>query len=401
MEIRPQSLRDKAHVTILDLGSDKLRCMNFNLINSSELEVTGFAEVPAVGIKGGIAINIEKAKRSLLGVIEATEKVSDEGIEDIYIIISDPSITGKQYRAKLEVDNKKISEVDAELLRKKVAEKISTPIIHMVQQECLIDGVQEVSNPIGMYGKSLSASFYVITGIRTMMLNLENLISQCNLRFAGCAFSPYVSGYSVLSEDEREVGAIIVEMGAASTSMAVFKSGKVQFISSIPVGGSHVSKDIAFGLNVGISIAESLKKDCAHLLLDRNSESNRIDISGYSDLVHQQDVSIREIADMAVPRLEEIFEMAHEKVKDSNFSTVVLTGGGSKITQIRRIAEKIFMKKVRVQGDFRVRDVVYGSEYSSVFGLAAILRDFRKESMQKKPIGYIRRILEAVSIRIG
>ncbi|QHD65167.1 cell division protein FtsA [Neorickettsia findlayensis] len=399
MEIRLQSLHDGARFTILDLGSDRLKCATFKFTNSGELDLVGAAEVPTVGIRGGAVINIEKAKRSITDVLEAAERVSDEAIDGVYVITSDTSIAGRHYGEKIEIKDKKISVADVELIKKKIADRVSTPIIHMSQQECFIDGVQSVSNPVGMYGRCLSASFYVVSGIKTMMLNLENLISQCNLRFLGCSFAPYSGGYSVLSNDEKEVGALVVDMGAVSTTSAVFKDGRVCHVAGVPIGGSHVSKDIAFGLNIGVSSADLLKKDRAALFLDKNNENNRVDLSLFSDVSHLKEISMREIADMVIPRLEETFELLNEKVKDVNFSTVVLTGGGSKIGNIKHIAEKVFSKKVRTHGNTKARNTHYGPEYSAIFGLATMILDLRKEALEKKSVGYIRRILNAVYIK--
>lgn len=399
MEIRPQSLRGRTHFTILDLGSDKLKCASFKFTNSGEFDLVASAEVVTAGVRGGAVVNIERAKSSIGDVLEATEKISDESIDELYVITSDNTVTGRYYREKIEVNDRKVSIADVEFLRKNIAGKVSSPIVHMSQQECYIDGVQSVSNPVGMYGNSLGALFYVVSGIKTMMLNLENLISQCNLGFLGCAFAPYISGYSVLSSDEKDIGALVVDMGAASTTAAIFKDGRVCDIAAVPIGGLHVSKDIAFGLNIGLSSAELLKKDRSALFLDKNNEANRVDLSLFSDVSNLKDISIREIADMVVPRLEEIFELLIEKLEDINFSTVVLTGGGSRIGHIKHVAERIFLKKVRTQGNIKVRNMHYGPEYSAIFGLATLLLGFHRESLEKKSVSYIRKILNAVSMR--
>lgn len=399
MEINSNTSFDKKNITIIDVGSDKLKCINFNISRNGDIVILAKAEYYSDGIRGGNVLNVDSAKRAINSVTETTETLSEQIVDEIFINIADCGMKSQHYRAKIETNNRKITVADIVALQKQVTDKLDSQVIHAILLDCHIDGIQEVSNPVGMYGKTVNSSFNIVTLYKTLILNLENTIAQCNLKLKGCVVSAYSAGYLALSKDEKEFGSAVIDIGAYYTSVGIFKKGKFISAFNIPVGGAHISKDLACGLNVGFAIAEKIKKTCANFILDSKGDE-KIDLSTISNGTVVSEVNFSDIADIIKPRLEEIFEMIQAKITNYRISRAVITGGGGKIFGIEKIATEILSVKTRAQDNFTINDVLYTTEYTSLIGLMKIIQDvYAQKNDERSSTGYFSKLLKAFSLK--
>lgn len=398
MEINSTTLTNRKSFAVLDIGSSKLKCISFSLNKNNDITILAKSEQSSNGIKGGSLLNVTKARETINQIIETVEKNSEENIDEIFVNFSDCGMQAKVFRAKIDINNKKVTENEILLLKKQVYAKLELPVIHIIPIDYHIDGVQEVSNPIGMYGKTLSASFQVITAFKTLLLNLENCLAQCSLKLKGCSVSAYTAALACLSPDDKELGTAVIDIGGYYTAIGIFQQGSFIYAFSLPIGGIHISRDIACGLNINFAAAEQVKKTYSNILLESDAKV-KIDLSAISESVSVKEVGASDIMDISKPRIEEILEMIEEKIKGYNLSQVILTGGGSKIANIEKLAAETFKLPVRLKDVYQFHNYNCGPEYSAAIGLLKLLQEgCRENNANNSGKSYFSKIMKVLNL---
>lgn len=364
----------KSSFAILDVGSYRVACMLVS-IKGGALKVLAISQVDSRGIDGGAISNFARAKQSIMLALEQAEKIAEESIDSVYVNVANCGLKSRSIVSGIDMVGKNITENDIVHLMRQITEKLDELIVQVIPLEYHIDGIQEVSNPIGMYGNRLTVNAHVLTANKTLILNLEHCLNQCNVQLKHCFFSSSTSGIASLTEDEKELGVAIVDMGGSYVSIGVFKKGNLCAADVINVGGIHITRDLASGLGVSLVNAEKIKRIYGSATVNNDTDIN---FNTISDSVNDLNISPSDIVDIIRPRIEEILELVYFKIAKHKVGTVVISGGGSKIWGIEEVAKEVLGTNVR--SGYLTRNIEnfednYNPSLASSMGLAVMLME--------------------------
>lgn len=388
----------------LDIGSSKVCCLIAHITpKNKKIEIVGYGYNASKGIKNGVITDIDQATLSVCNAVEDAEQKANERINSLIINISGDKTQSFIRQNTIQLHrNRPISEQDIEKLISQSLSKIKAQdaeAVHCVPMNYTVDKREIVKNPLGCYAETLGLN--MLFGFYPSLLykNLANVIENSHLEIALKTFSGYASALACLVEDEKEIGATVVDIGGGTTSITTFKNGYPVYFATLPVGGNNITNDIAWGLTTSFSHAEDLKirQGCAFLI--SQDELKTIDIYPVGE---EDDNSIRQIPksdliNIIVPRVEEIFEMVAKKLeeeglKDVSNHRVVLTGGCSSLSGIRDVAALILNKQVRIGIPRNIPNIptnLYDPKYSTVLGMILFAINCKERSFQANSSGSI------------
>lgn len=344
-------------ISILDIGSTKIICFVVRMDVSGQSEVVGIGHQVSQGFRAGTITDIKQAESSILASIEAAEKMAGENVDRIIINISG-KIMSHHRTTHAPLGPSPISEKDIARILHHSLEQFNQPemeLIHTLPLDYSIDGTDGIKDPVGMVGKQLTSKLHLITAPATTMVNLVNCLARCQLTVADYIVSPYAAGLACLTQDEMDLGCTIIDMGGGSTSFALFKSGNMLYADSIPVGGKHVTSDIARGLSTDLLNAERIKTLYGHAISNAADHKEMLNVPyiGEDDEMGMHNIPRSVLGDIIAPRLEETLEMVKEKINASGFEyltgkNIVITGGASQLMGLKEMAGQILGKHVRI-----------------------------------------------------
>ncbi len=357
-------------ITALDIGSSKIVCMIAYADAAGKIKVAGIGHQISQGIRSGMIIDIKKAESSILGAVNAAEKMAGETIDKAIINISPNSLGSRIVSIETKISGHEVTEMDITHIIQQGCEQCAaeeTKIIHCIPIYYTIDDSPGIKDPKGMFGEKLSTELHVITASATSVRNLTNCLARCHLDVEDYVVSSYMSGLACLTEDEKNLGVILLDIGAGSTSIAMFAEGVLVYADSIALGGDHITRDIARGLGTSITGAERIKTLYGAVVATQADEHESIEIP-QDDLQHdmQPEVNFENrythgesyisralLTSIIKPRVEEILEMVRRNLEIKGFyqvsgPRVVLTGGSAQLQGIRELTSHIFNKHVRV-----------------------------------------------------
>ncbi|QXK91616.1 cell division protein FtsA [Neoehrlichia mikurensis] len=336
---------------ILDMGSTKMVCFAVKM-NNGVPEIIGIGHKAADGINGGAITNMQHASYSVLSSIDLAEQIAEQTIDQVYINISGCGVSSFNVVNEINSTVHEISDRDIKRIVLQTYEKCcdNNVIVHNIPIAYHLDNVSSITELKGLYGSKLRADMHVVTASKLALLNIENCITNSNLSMAGCIVESYASGLACLTEDEKELGTVIVDIGGSYTSIGIFDKGKFVYADSVPLGGVHVTRDIAYGLYTSVKSAERIKILHGNIMLtsaDKNYviEAENDDYDGELISVMKSD-----LIGIIRPRIEEILELVKDKLeKQKNIvRKVVITGGCSQLTSMKEIASYVLNKQVRI-----------------------------------------------------
>lgn len=337
---------------VLDIGTTKVICLIVKIGGNFSCKIIGTGYKVAEGINGGSIVNAKQASYSISSTIGLAEEVSEETVDQIYVNFSGCSISSFNVYNEIIASNHEISDRDIKRVVFQTFEKYveENVIIHNIPLKYHLDDMTDIKEVSGLYGKRLSADVNVVTASRSALTNIENCIANNGgLSMAGCIASAYSSGLACLSEDEKELGTAIVDIGGGYTSIGIFKRGKLVYVNSIPIGGIYITRDIAYGLCTNIENAERIKILYGSTIVTSIDENEYITVqSNENDEPNQ--IPKSELINIIRPRVEEILELVREEFQEQKdpINKVVITGGTSKLASMKEIAGYIFNKQVRI-----------------------------------------------------
>lgn len=338
--------------TVLDIGTTKIVCLIVKINSNLSYKIIGTGYKSAEGISGGSITDAKHASYSISSTVGLAEQVSEETIDQIYVNvagcgISSFNVHNEIIAANHEILDRDIKRVVFQTFEKYIEENV---IIHNIPLKYHLDDMTDIKEVSGLYGKRLSADVNVVTASRPALTNIENCITNnSGISMAGCVASAYSAGLACLSEDEKELGTAIVDIGGGCTAIGIFKRGKLVYTSSIPIGGVHITRDIAYGLCTSIEHAERIKILYGSTIITSIDENEYITVqSNESDESTQ--VLKSELVNIIRPRIEEILELIRDQFQEQKnpINKVVITGGTSYLASIKEIASHIFNKQVRI-----------------------------------------------------
>ncbi|NKI95581.1 cell division protein FtsA [Rhizobacter sp. SG703] len=337
----------------LDIGTAKVMAVVAEVLPDGELRVAGLGIASAHGLKRGVVVNIDATVQSIQQALKEAEMMADCKITRVYTGITGSHIRGQNSTGMVIVRDKEVTPVDVARVVE-TAKAINIPndqrLLLVEPQEFVIDG-HEVKEPIGMSGGRLEVKVHIVTGAQSAAENIVKCVRRCGLEVDQLVLNPSASSHAVLTEDEKDLGVALVDIGAGTTDVAIFTDGAIRHTAVIPIAGDLITSDIAMALRTPTKDAEEIKVEygvAKQLLAD---PSENLEVPGLGDRPPRM-LSRQALAGVIEPRVEEIFSLVHQVIRESGYeellsSGIVLTGGAAVMPGMVELGEDIFLKPVR------------------------------------------------------
>ncbi len=339
----------------LDIGTSKVLAIVGEVNAEGDVEIIGYGHHPATGMRKGVVANIEETVTAIQRAVEEAELMAGCQIYSVFAGIAGAHINSFNSHGVVAVRDGEVDENDLDRViesAKAVAIPNDQSILHVLPQEYIIDGQEGIRHPIGMNGIRLEANLHMVTASVSAEKNIEKCIRRCGLEVDDIILEQLASCESVLTEDEKELGVCLVDIGGGTTDIAVYSEGAVRHTAVIPVAGDQITNDIAIALRTPTASAEDLKKRYACALRQLAPHDESIEVQTVGDRPPRK-LSKQTLAEVVEPRIEELFELIRLDLRRNGFeslirSGVVLTGGSSKMEGMVDLAEEIFHLPVRL-----------------------------------------------------
>jgi cell division protein FtsA len=365
----------------LDLGTSKVAVVIAEADEYGQLNVDGVGDVPAEGLRKGVIVNIEKSVHAIQTAMVGAERMAGVRGESVVVSLAGPHLTSQNSRGVVAVSRPNREIVDEDIERAvDAARAISVPndrqVIHVLPRTFTVDGQEGVKDAIGMTGHRLEVETHIVTGSQTAVQNVIKCVHQAGFDVEDVVSQGLASGEGVLSPNEVDLGVCLVDIGAGTTDVVVYNEGCALHYAVLPVGGNHVTNDIAIGLRTTLLEAETLKLNYGHTLPEVIPSEERIDIRQVGG-DRLQPTPRRYLAEIIGPRMREIFQLAREEVRRSGYdgllpAGVVITGGGARLMGTTDAAQSVFDSAVRLglpTGIGGLADRVAGPSHAAAVGL--------------------------------
>lgn len=341
----------------LDIGTTKIACLVGKRNEHGKIEILGMGKAPSVGVKRGVVSNIDNTVRSIQEAVEEAEEKSGYRISHVHVGIAGQHIRSLQHRGMITRDNidQEIDQSDIDHLIEDMYKLVLPPgeeIIHVLPQEYIVDNEQGIKNPIGMAGSRLEANFHIITGQVAAVKNIQKCVAKAGLEVEELILEPLASAESVLSDEEKEAGIVLVDIGGGTTDIAIFQDDIIRHTAVIPFGGDIITEDIKEGCTIIQRQAEQLKVKFGSALAQESQENEIVCIPGLRGR-DPKEISIKNLANIIQARMEEIIEHIYYEIKNSGsekklIGGIAVTGGGSQLKHITQLMEYITGMDTRI-----------------------------------------------------
>ncbi len=373
------SAQDKRLIVGLDIGTSKVVAMVGEVSPDGDIEVVGIGSHPSKGLKKGVVVNIESTVQSIQRAVEEAELMAGCQIHSVYVGIAGSHIRSLNSHGIVAIKDKEVFGHDLERVidaAQAVAIPADQKILHILPQEYVIDNQEGIKEPLGMSGVRLEAKVHLVTCAANAAQNIEKCIRRCGLDVDEIILEQLASSYSVLTEDERDLGVCLVDIGGGTTDIAIFTDGSIRHTGVIPIAGDQVTNDIAMALRTPTQHAEEIKIKYACALTQLAGDQETIKVPSVGDRP-PRDLSRQSLAEVVEPRYDELFTLVQAELRRSGYEDmvpagIVLTGGTSKMEGVVELAEEIFHMPVRVGYPQTVKglnDIVRNPIYSTGVGL--------------------------------
>ncbi len=392
----------------LDIGTSKVVAIVGEVDVDGNIEVVGLGSCPSRGLKKGVVVNIESTVHSIQRAIEEAELMAGCTIHSVYVGIAGSHIHSMNSNGIVAVKDREVTPMDIERVID-AAQAVAIPqdqsILHVLPQEYVVDSQEGIKEPVGMAGVRLEAKVHLVTGSVNAIQNIERCVQRCNLETDDIILEQLASSYSVLTDDERELGVCMVDIGGGTTDIAIFTEGAIRHTAVIPIAGDQVTNDIAMALRTPTQHAEKIKMKYACALTQLAKADETVKVPSVGDRP-PRDLSRQALAEVVEPRYDELFTLIQAELRRSGFEDliaagIVLTGGTSKMEGVVELAEEIFHMPVRLARPVGVSGLsgeIDNPIYSTSVGLLlyAARQEYKKsrnkvvQEDKKNPFGRIK-----------
>jgi cell division protein FtsA len=382
-------------IAALDIGSTKTCCV-IARADGDRLQVLGVGHHATRGVKAGTIVDLEMAEQAMLDAVQTAEQAANETLTNLWVNLPGGQPSSRAFTAEVPVSGREIGDSDVAAVLdqgRRAPQPPDRTAIHSIPMGFSIDGSRGIRDPRGMFGQRLGVNMHVVTASTSALRTLKTAVNRCHLDIQGVVAGAYAAGMSVLVDDERDLGVTLIDMGGGSTSIAVFHEGHLAFTDSVPIGGQHVTSDIARGLSTPVAHAERIKALYGAALASTDDERELIDVPlvGEDDMRHANHVERSILTGIIQPRLEETFELVRSRLEGSGLERlsgrrVVLTGGASQLAGVRDLAAHVLDKQVRVGRPTRLGDLpdsIAGPAFATVAGLLAYAAQPAREPLKR------------------
>jgi cell division protein FtsA len=363
----------------LDIGTSKVVALVAEIAPDGELQVLGMGNHESRGLKKGVVVNIEATVSAIQRALEEAELMADCKIASAFTGIAGSHIRSFNSTGMVAVKDREVSTIDVERAVD-TARAVNIPtdqqILHVLRQEFIIDGQEDVREPVGMSGVRLEVKVHIVTGAVSAAQNIVKCVRRCGLDVNDLILQPLASSRAVLSEDEKDLGVCLVDIGGGTTDLAIFTHGAIRHTAVIPIAGDQITNDIAMALRTPTAEAEAIKVRHGVALRQLADPNETIEVPGIGDRPPRV-MSRQTLAEVIEPRAEELFSLVQQVLRESGYeellsSGIVLTGGSATMQGMVELGEEIFHMPVRIgtpryQGG--LADVVCSPRYATAMGL--------------------------------
>jgi len=347
--------KENDYVVALDIGTSKVVCLIGQLTDSHAVEIVALGSYPSSGLKKGVVVNIDATTDAIQKSIDQAKNSFDGKLKNVYVGIAGNHIKSLNSHGIVGIKDKEVTPFDIDRVIE-AAQAVAIPsdqkVLHVLPQEFVIDDQDSIREPLGMSGVRLESHVHLVTCANNAIQNIEKCVKRCGITLDGFVLEQLASSYSVLSEDEKELGVCIVDIGGGTTDIAIFNSGSISFTGVIPIAGDQVTSDIAVALRTQTPQAEELKQKYGCAVAEFTTESETIEVAGVGGRAPRE-LSRKALAEIVEPRYVELFELVKAEIQRNGFdgkipAGIVLTGGTSKMEGVVELAESIFQTSVRI-----------------------------------------------------
>lgn len=378
---------DKNLLVGLDIGTSKVAALVGELKDDDQIEIIGVGMHPSHGLKRGVVVDIESTVQSIHRAVEEAELMAGCEIHAVHAGIAGSHVRSLNSHGITAIKEVEVSQADVDRVidaARAVAIPADQKILHILPQEFIIDDQEGIREPIGMCGVRLEARVHMVTGAVSAAQNITKCIRRCGLDVDDLVLAQLSSSYSVLGEDEKELGVCLVDIGGGTTDLAVFTDGAIRHTAVIPIAGDQVTNDIAVALRTPTQHAEKIKIAHACALARLAGEGESIEVPSIGERPPRQ-ISRLGLAEVVEPRYEELLTLLRKELRRSGFEDLVpgglvLTGGSARMEGVLELAESVFQMPVRLglpQHVIGMSDVVDNPAHASGIGLLMYARQHR------------------------
>ena len=382
----------------LDIGTSKVVCIVAERNLDGVVDIIGIGMHPTRGLKKGVVVNIESTVQSIQRAVEEAELMAGCQIRSVYVGIAGSHIRSMNSHGIVAIRDREVLQPDIDRVidaAQAVAIPADQKILHILPQEFLIDEQEGVKEPLGMSGVRLEAKVHLVTCAVNAVQNIEKCVKRCGLEVENVILEQLASGYSVLTEDEKDLGVCLCDIGGGTTDIAVFTDGAIRHTAVIPIAGDQVTNDIAMALRTPTPNAEDIKikYGCALTSLAGENETIKVaSVGGRQD----RDLSRQSLADVIEPRYDELFTLIQAELQRSGFEDlvaagIVLTGGTSKMEGVVELAEEIFHMPVSIgkpTGVEGLSDIIRNPIHSTGVGLLLYGAEQSRDTVMPVPMTF-------------
>lgn len=362
----------------LDIGTTKICAIVGRRNDVGKVEILGMGKSESLGVMRGVVANIEKTVNSIKEAVAEAENKSNVEIGEVYVGIAGQHIKSLQHRGMITRTNTQdeISRTDVDAIINdmyKLAMPPGEEIIDVIPQEFIIDNEQGIKDPIGMSGVRLEANCHIITGLITAAKNIQKCVDKAGLKPVDLILEPLASAEAVLTDEEKEAGVVLVDIGGGTTDVAIFQDGVIRHTAVIPFGGNVITDDIKEGCNIIRSQAELLKIKFGSALAKQMKDNEIVSIPGLRGR-DPKEISVKNLASIIQARMEEIIEHVYYEIRNSGFEKkliagIVVTGGGAQLKHVTQLIEYITGMDTRIgypnehlgQGSDEIKSPMYAT----------------------------------------
>jgi cell division protein FtsA len=365
----------------LDIGTTKITTVVGEMLED-EINVIGVGSHPSTGLRKGIVVNIESTVDSIKKAVEEAELMAGCDISSVYVGIAGNHIKGLNSHGLIAIKGREITSQDVDCVidaAKAIAIPADREILHVIPQEYIVDDMESIQNPVGMTAIRLEAKIHIITGAVSSARNIVKCCNKAGLEVCDLALESLASGEAVLTDEEKELGCVVADMGGGTTDLALFKENNLKFIYNLPLGGYNLTNDVSIGLRTPLPEAEKIKIEHGTCIPENVKSSATIEVPAVGGREPKK-LSKRILSEILEPRVEEIFSLLKKELfanglENSFPAGFVLTGGSVLLDGINELAESVFNVPVRIGKPDKVgglKAIVKDPSYATSVGLVLL-----------------------------
>ena len=372
-------MQEKEEIVVgLDIGTTKI-CAVVGEVSGDEINIVGIGTHPSIGLRKGVVVNIESTVESIKKAVEEAELMAGCEISSIYAGIAGGHITGFNSRGIVAVKSSEITELDVERVidaARAVAIPMDREVIHVIPQQFIVDDEAGIQNPVGMAGVRLEAKIHIVTGAVTSAHNIVKCANRSGLDVCDIVLESLASGEAVLTEEEKELGTGLIDLGGGTSDLAIFCNKNIRHTFVLALGGNNLTNDLAIGLHAPLGEAEKIKKKYGTCVAKNISSEETIEVPGMGGRKPRK-LPRQILGEILEPRMEEIFILINREIYRAGMeklisSGIVLTGGSALLSDATEVAESVFNFPTRLgrpRGISGLVDVVNNPMYATGVGL--------------------------------